>query len=189
MCAGGWAEEDPGRWSMTWYDTRCLFVNTFYPQNKSSVDDSSICFSPFTFSAVQVWPILTWEESSLNGERIPLRKKEKGQSLWFVEPCTSGYTACVHSRCAMKPVHLKLLVWTQTRGEKLCIVTANFTRKYPDLFVSRPNMDDRDLKTGLSVPKEPASLHCALLTSLCCAIGNASHQGYHWLRSFNVCNR
>ena len=50
-------------------------------------------------------------------------------------------------------------------------------------------MDDRDLETELAVPKEPASLRCALLTSLCCAMGNTSHQGYHWLRSFNVCNR
>lgn len=55
----------------------------------------------------------------------------------------------------MKPVHLKLLVWSQNRGEKLCFVTVNLsTRKCPDLTVSRPDMDDRDLETELAVPKE-----------------------------------
>lgn len=183
MCAGGWAKEDPGRWPMTWYDTRYLFVKIFYFRNKSIVDGRSMCFSPFTSSAVQVWPILTWEESSLNSER------EKRQSLWFVfpsatsskmalkhEPCTSGYTACVLSRFAMEPVYLKLLVWTQRRGKKLSFVIVSFsTRKYPGLTVSRPNVDNRDLETEL------ASLCCALLSSLCCTMGNTSHQSCHWL--------
>lgn len=186
MCAAGWAEEDPGRWFMNCYDIRYLFLKICL-QNKSSVDGSSMCFSPFTSSAVRVWPILTWEESSLNSER------EKGQSLCFFflsaasgkvslkhVPCTSEYTACVHTRCAKKPVHLKLLVWTQTRDRKLCFVTINFsTRKYPGLIVSRPNMDDRDLETELTVPKELASLHCALLTSLGCTMENTSHHGCH----------
>lgn len=59
------------------------------------------------------------------------------------EPCTSRYVACVHSRCAMKLVHLELLVWTQTRGEKMCFVTVSFfTRKYLALIVSRSNMGE-----------------------------------------------
>lgn len=68
------------------------------------------------------------------------------------EPCASRYMACVHSGCAMKFVHLELLVWTQTRGEKLCFVAVSFsTRKYPALIVSRSNMDDRDLETEVSL--------------------------------------
>lgn len=90
----------------------------------------------------------------------------------------------------MKSVHFKLLVWAQNRGEKLWFVTANFSsRKYPGLTVSRHNMDVRDLENELAVPKEPGNLHCALLTSLHCAMGNTSHHGYRCLILFKVCNR
>lgn len=89
----------------------------------------------------------------------------------------------------MKPAHFKLLVWTQTRVEKLWFVIANFsTRKY-GLTGSRHNMDVSDLGNELAVPKKHASLHCALLTSLHCAMGNTSQHSYHCLTSFNVCNR
>lgn len=150
------AEEDPGRWSITWYGTRYLFVKIFCFQNKNNVDSSNACFSAFTSSAVQVWAILP-EKNPLYTER------EKGQFLSFFllppakrslkhEPCTSRYMACVHSRCAMKLVHLELLVWTQTRGEKLYFVTVSFfTGKYPALIVSKSNMGDRYLKTEVSL--------------------------------------
>lgn len=52
----------------------------------------------------------------------------------------------------LKLVHLELLVWTQIRGEKLCVVTVSFSaRKYPAPIVSRSNMDDRDLETEVSL--------------------------------------
>lgn len=111
---------------MTWCGTGSLFVKIFCLQNKSDMDSSNACFSTFASSAVQV----TWLESSLH------RKTEGTVSVFHLsfccfqqkegslkhEPCTSRYMACVHSRCAMKLVHLELLVWTQTRGKKLCFL-------------------------------------------------------------------
>lgn len=49
-------------------------------------------------------------------------------------------------------------------------------------------MDDGDFEADLTAPKDPASLHHTLLALLCYAMGMAHQQGYHWLRSFNVCN-
>lgn len=42
MCAGGWAEEDPRRWSMTCCDTRNL--NIFYPINRSKYRWQQLAF-------------------------------------------------------------------------------------------------------------------------------------------------
>lgn len=74
MCSVGCAEEDPGRWSMTWYGSRYLFVKIFCLQNKSNVDSSNACFSAFMSSAVQVWAILP--------EKNPLYTAR--EKVWFL---------------------------------------------------------------------------------------------------------
>lgn len=114
MCTGGWAKEDPRKWSVSCCDTRCLFLNIFYPINRSSSMLFTIHF--FCYASL-VYPFL---RSSL------WTMRDKRQSPWCVIPpvasrevilvhqlCISGYAACDHSRCAMKPVCVELLVWNQ----------------------------------------------------------------------------
>lgn len=95
--------------------------------------------------------------------------------MWSLQVC--------HDTCLPQVASL------DSRAEKLCSVSTTFsTEKYTGLIVSRPNMDDGDFEADLTAPKDPASLHHTLLALLCYAMGMAHQQGYHWLRSFNVCN-
>lgn len=70
MCTGGWAKEDPRKWSVSCCDTRCLFLNIFYPINRSSSMLFTIHF--FCYASL-VYPFL---RSSLWTVR------DKRQSPW-----------------------------------------------------------------------------------------------------------
>lgn len=119
MCSVGWAGEDPGRWSMTWYGTRYLFLKIFCLQNKSNVDSSNARFSTFTSSAVQVWAILP--------EKDPLYTvKRKWTVLVFclfaassskvIEAWTLHFKT--HGMCSLQVCHEVSAPWTASLHSK-----------------------------------------------------------------------
>lgn len=79
MCSVGWAKEDPGRWSMTWYGTRYLFVKVFCLQNKCG-QQQWIFFNIHLLCCASLGN-LTWEESS------PYRKREGTVSVFCLSFC------------------------------------------------------------------------------------------------------
>lgn len=158
MCSVGWAEEDPGRWSMTWYGTRHLIVKIFCLQIKSNLDSSNACFSTFTSSGGQVWAILP-EKNPLHTER------ERGQFQCFVFLIAASSSKVIeawtlhfkiHGMCSLQVCHEISGTWTASldlkQRWKLCFVTVSFfTRKYPALTVSMSSMEERDLEIVVSL--------------------------------------
>lgn len=80
MCTGGWAKEDPRKWSVSCCDTRCLFSNIFYPINRSSSMLFTIHF--FCYASL-VYPFLR-------------------SSLWTVRERQKTVPMMCHTSCCLQ---------------------------------------------------------------------------------------